>query len=74
MEDLLKLNEVASAIKTETVARMVAANEVPEMVVANGAVGAPQTQRLAKEGCAKLTVKERRKILFKKLELLGLKS
>ena len=53
---------------------MVATNEVPEMVVANSAVGALQTQRWAKEGHAKLTVKERRNILFKKLELLGLKS
>ena len=53
---------------------MVAANEVPKMVVTDGMVGALQTQRLAKEGHAKLTVSERRKILFKKLELTGLKS
>ena len=53
---------------------MVAANEVPEMVVANGAVGALQTQRWAKEGHAELTVKERRKILFERLELSGLNS
>ena len=46
---------------------MVAANEVPEMVVANGAVGALQTQRWTKEGHAELTFEERRKILFKKL-------
>ena len=60
--------------KGTAVARMVATNEVPEMVVANGAVGALQTWRWAKEGQAKLTVGERRKILFKKLALLGLKS
>ena len=53
---------------------MVPANEVPEMVVTNGAVGTLQTQRLAKEGRAKLAVEERRKILFKKLELTGLES
>ena len=58
----------AIAIKKGTaVARMVAANEVPEMVVTNGAVGALRTQSLAKE-------MERRKILFKKLELTGLES
>ena len=53
---------------------MVATNEVPEMVVADGTVEALQTQRWAKEDCIELTVKERRKILFKKLELSGLKS
>ena len=53
---------------------MVAVNEVPEMVVANGTVGALQTRRWAKEGHAKLTIEERRKILFKRLELSGLKS
>ena len=53
---------------------MVAANEVPEMVVTNGAAGALQTQRWAKEGHAQLTIKERRKILFEKLELSGLES
>ena len=53
---------------------MVATNEVPEMVVADGAVRAIQTRRWAKEGCVKLTIKERRKILFEKLELSGLKS
>ena len=31
-------------------------------------------KRLAKEGHAKLTIKERRKVLFKKLELSGLGS
>ena len=56
--------------KGTTVARMVAVNEIPEMVVADGVVGTLQTQRLAKEGHAKLTVKERRKILFKKLGAL----
>ena len=53
---------------------MVAANEVPETVVVDSAVGALRTQRWAKEGHVKLTIKERRKILFKKLELSGLKS
>ena len=53
---------------------MVAANEVPEMVVADGTVRALQTQRWAKEGHVELTVEERRKILFKKLELSGLES
>ena len=53
---------------------MVAANEVLEMVVADGEVGALQTRRWAKEGHVKLTIKERRKILFEKLELSGLKS
>ena len=53
---------------------MVAANEVPEMVVANGAVGALRTWRWAKEGHAQLTVEERRKILCEKLELSGLNS
>ena len=54
--------------------QMVATNELPEMVVADGAVGALQTRRWAKGGCVKLTVEERRKILFKRLELSGLKS
>ena len=53
---------------------MVAANEVLETVVAGGTVGALQTQRWAKEGHAELTVEERRKILFEKLELSGLES
>ena len=48
------------------VAQMVATNEVPGMVVTNGMVGAIQTQRWAREGHVKLTVEERRKILFKK--------
>ena len=38
--------------KGTAVARMVAANEGPEMVVIDGAVGALQTQRLAQEGHA----------------------
>ena len=46
---------------------MVAANEVPGTVVANGTVGALQTRRWAKEGCSGLSVDERRKVLFKKL-------
>ena len=60
--------------KGTAVARMVVANEVPEMVVANGAVRALQTQRWATEGFVELTGKERRKILLKKLELSGLDS
>ena len=60
--------------KGNAVARMVAANEVPETVVADGTVGALQTQRWAKEGHAGLTVEGRRKILFKKLDLSGLES
>ena len=60
--------------KGTAVARMVATYEVPEMVVADGTVGALQTQRWAKEGHVKLTIKERRKIWFKKLELSGLES
>ena len=60
--------------KGTAVAQMVAANEAPEMVVADGTAGALQTQRWAKEGYVKLTFKERRKILFKKLELSGLES
>ena len=53
---------------------MVAANEVPEMVVADGAVEALRTRRWAKEGHVELNIEERRKILFKKLELPGLES
>ena len=53
---------------------MVAANEVPERVVADGTVGALQTHRWAKEGRTGLSIKERRKVLFEKLELLGLES
>ena len=44
------------------------------MVVADGTVGALQSERWAKEGHVKLTIEERRKILFKKLELSGLES
>ena len=55
-------------------ARMVAANEVPKMVVTNSAVGALQTRRWAKGGHTELTVKEIRKILFKKFELTCLES
>ena len=47
--------------KGTAVAQMVAANEVPEMVVTDGMVGALQTQRWAKEGHVELTIKERRK-------------
>ena len=53
---------------------MVATNEIPEVVMADGTVGALQTQRWAREGHVEPTVKERRKILFKKLELSGLES
>ena len=53
---------------------MVAANEIPETVVTDSTVGALQTQRWAKEGRAGLTIEERRKILFEKLELSGLES
>ena len=53
---------------------MVAANEVPDTVVAGGTVGALQTHRWAKEGCTRLSVEEQRKILFEKLKLSGLKS
>ena len=60
--------------KGTVVAQMVDTNEVPEMVVADGAVGALQTKRWAREGYVKLTVEERRKILFKKLELSSLES
>ena len=44
------------------------ANEVPEMVVADGTVGALRTRRWAK-GC-----QGEKKILFEKLELSGLES
>ena len=72
---LYNTKDHAIIIKKRTaVARMVAANEVPEMVVADGAVGALQTGRWAKEGHVKFTFEERRNILFKKLELSGLKS
>ena len=53
---------------------MVATNEVPGTVVAEGTVGTLRTCRWTKEGCAGLSVKERRKVLFEKLELSGLKS
>ena len=55
-------------------ARMVAANEVPEMVVTEGTVGALQTHRCAKEGCVRLSVKDWRKPLLEELELSGLDS
>ena len=59
--------------KGTAVAQMVAANEVSDMLMANGTVGTLQTHRWAKVGCTGLSVKERRKALFEKLELLGLK-
>ena len=60
--------------KGTAVARMVTANEVPGTVVADGTVGTLQTRRWTKEGRAGLSVEERRKVLFEKLKLLGLKS
>ena len=60
--------------KGAAVARMIAANEVPRTVVADGTVGTLQTCRWTKEGRAGLSVAERKKILFEKLELSGLKS
>ena len=57
-----------------TVARMVAANKVPDTVVTGGMVGALQTHRWAKEGQTRLSIKERRKVLFQKLKLPGLES
>ena len=53
---------------------MVAANEVPETVVVDGTVGALHTCKWAKEGHTGLSIEERRKVLFEKLELSGLKS
>ena len=53
---------------------MVAANEVPRTVVADGTVGTLQTHRWAKEGHTGLTIEERRKVLFDKLEFSGLES
>ena len=53
---------------------MVEANEVPEAVVADGTVEALRTRRWAKEGHVELTIKERRMILFERLELSGLES
>ena len=50
------------------------ANEVPGTVVADGTVGTLRTRRWTKEGHAGLSVKERRKVLFKELELSGLES
>ena len=75
MVQLYNTKDHAIFIKKGTaVVQMVAANEVPEMVVADGMVGTLQTQRWTKEGCAELTIDERRKILFEKFELSGLKS
>ena len=75
MVQLYTTKEHAIIIKKGTaVARMVATNEVPEVVAADGAVGALQTQRWAREGHAELTVNERRKVLFEKLELSSLES
>ena len=53
---------------------MVAANEVPKMVVAEGTVGALRTCRWAKEGHVGLSVEDWRKLLLEKLELSGLDS
>ena len=60
--------------KGTTVARMVAANEVPEMVVAEGTVGALQTPEWAKESNVRLFVEDWRKLLLEKLKLSGLDS
>ena len=60
--------------KGTAVARMVTANEVPWTVVADGTVSALRTSRWTKEELAGLSVEERRKVLFEKLELSGLKS
>ena len=50
---LYNTKDHTNVIKKGTVfTRMVAANEVPEMVVTNGVVGTLQTQRLAKQGHA----------------------
>ena len=53
---------------------MVTANEVPNTVVAEGTVGTLQTCRWAKEGPTGLSIEDRRKVLFEKLQLFGLKS
>ena len=75
MVQLYNTKGQAIVIKKGTaVARMVAANEVPEMVDSNAAVAAHQTQRWAKEGRGELIIEDRRKILFGKLELSGLES
>ena len=60
--------------KGTPVARMVAANEVPETVVVDGTIGALQTRRLGEEGHTGVSIEERRKVLFEKLELSGLES
>ena len=60
--------------KGTSVARMVAANEVPGTVVADGTVGALQACRWAKEGHTGFSIEDRRKVLFEKLELSSLKS
>ena len=54
--------------------RMVATNEVPKMVVAEGTVGALRIHRWAKKGHVKLSVKDQRKLLLEKLKLSGLDS
>ena len=53
---------------------MVATNEVPNTVIAGGTVGVLRTRRWAKEGQAVLSIEEHRKVLFDRLELLGLES
>ena len=60
--------------KGTTVARMVAANEVPEIVVAEGTVGALWTHQWTREGHVKLSVKDWRKLLLEKLKLSELDS
>ena len=56
--------------KGTTVARMLAANEVPEMVVAEGTLGALQTHRWTHH--VGLSIEDWRKLLLEKLELSGL--
>ena len=60
--------------KGTTVARMVAGNEVPEMVMAEGTVGALQTHQWAKEDHVRFSVEDWRKLLLERLELSGLDS
>ena len=60
--------------KGTTVARIVAANVVPETVMAESTVGALHTRQWAKEGHVELSVKDWRKLSLEKLKLSGLDS
>ena len=72
---LYNTKDQAIIIKKRTaVARMVAANEVPEMVVANGAVGALQTWKMGQGRSCQTHHRGEKKNLVQKVELLGLKS